>query len=97
MVVSVYIFSFHSASIIWYNSLVALAAGKELPMKERKIRVYNSLRKHGDPSILLQGAWLADAGFAPGDYISVKCQENQLTIQLEKKFVPEADVRSSHR
>ena len=54
-------------------------------MKERKIRVYNSLRKHGDPSILLQGAWLADAGFAPGDYIS------------EKKFVPEADVRSSHR
>ena len=66
-------------------------------MKERKIRVYNSLHKHGDHSNLLQGAWLADAGFAPGDYISVKCQENQLTIQLEKKFVPEADVRSSHR
>ena len=66
-------------------------------MKERKLRVYNSTRKYGDPGILLQGVWLAEAGFAPGDYISVKCQENQLTIQLEKKYVPEADVHYSRK
>ena len=61
-------------------------------MKDRKLRVYNSTRKYGDPSILLQGAWLAEAGFSPGDYISVICQENQLTIQIEKKYEQEADV-----
>lgn len=61
-------------------------------MKDRKLRVYNSTRKYGDPCILLQGAWLAEAGFTPGDYISVICQDNKLTIQIEKKCVLETDV-----
>ena len=59
-----------------------------MPIKERKLRVYKSTRNYDQPSIVLQGAWLAEAGFTPGDYISVSCQENRLTIQIEKKFDP---------
>lgn len=48
------------------------------------LRVCKSTRNYDQLSIVLQGAWLVKAGFAPGDYISVSCQENRLTIQIEK-------------
>jgi toxic protein SymE len=66
-------------------------------MKERKLRVYKSTRNYAQPSIVLQGAWLAEAGFAPGDYISVSCQENRLTIQIDAKFNPADEAPKSRR
>ena len=57
-----------------------------MPMEDRKIRVYHSRANQNDPSIILQGKWLAACGFAAGDYLSVKCSENQLIISIQEKF-----------
>ena len=63
-------------------------------MKERKLRVYNSRRKHGVPCIELQGAWLAEMGFHPGDYITVSGEDNILKIALSQRFSDEIPVQS---
>ena len=60
-----------------------MAVGEE-GSNEIKLRVCKFTRNYDQLSIVLQGAWLVKAGFAPGDYISVSCQENRLTIQIEK-------------
>lgn len=65
-----------------------------VPMKERKLRVYNSRRKHGVPCIELQGAWLAEMGFHPGDYITVSGEGNTLKITLSQRFSDEKPVKS---
>lgn len=53
--------------------------------EERNIRVYNS-RSYDAPCIILQGKWLAELGFSAGDYLSVKCQKDQITIQIKERF-----------
>ena len=58
-------------------------------MEERKLRVYHSTRNHKDPCIILQGKWLADLGFAAGDYLSIKTKENQIIITIQEKFQQE--------
>lgn len=53
-------------------------------MKERTLKVYNqpSLVNYDRPNIVLQGLWLKEAGFNPGDKIKVSYQENQIHITL---------------
>lgn len=36
------------------------------------------------PQIVLQGKWLEQAGFTPGDKITVGCQEGRLTITKDE-------------
>lgn len=47
----------------------------------RKITVYRSRRSSTWPSIILDGKWLHESGFALGDKISVHCEEGKLTIE----------------
>lgn len=58
-------------------------------MEERKLRVYQSRKNQKDPCIILQGKWLANLGFAAGDYLSVNCQENQIIITIQEKYQQE--------
>ena len=52
------------------------------------VRVYYS--QDGKSSkILLQGHWLQEAGFQPGDYLSVSVEANKLIIDIKEKFVTE--------
>jgi hypothetical protein len=37
------------------------------------------------PAIRLNGNWLAEAGFVPGEKVSVRVEERSLTIQLEAR------------
>ena len=53
----------------------------------RNVRVYNA--PIGGSKILLQGHWLQDAGFQPGDYLSVSIETNKLIIDIKEKFVTE--------
>ena len=51
-------------------------------MDDRKLTVCygRGNYKQASPQIVLQGKWLEQAGFSAGDKITVKCQEEQLTI-----------------
>ena len=52
-------------------------------MKERrKLKVYKRTSDSGRdmPVIVLQGNWLMNHGFNPGDFIAVECEENDLHI-----------------
>ena len=40
--------------------------------------------RQAPPQIVLQGKWLEQAGFTPGDKITVSCQEGQLTITKDE-------------
>lgn len=53
---------------------------------ERKIRVYHSRANTDNPCIILQGKWLADAGFAAGDYLTVNYSNNHINITIREKF-----------
>lgn len=56
-------------------------------MQERQIRVYRSRSKSSDPCIILQGKWLAELGFAAGDYLSItNPSDQQICIQIKEKF-----------
>jgi len=62
-------------------------AGKEAPMKERKIKVYKAPGLDNDlPQIRLQGKWLSDLGFNVDDQIIVSCKSDRLIIE---RAVPE--------
>lgn len=37
------------------------------------------------PALRLNGNWLAQAGFVPGEKVSVRVEERSLTIQLEAR------------
>lgn len=54
----------------------------------RNVRVYYS--QDGKSSkILLQGHWLQEAGFQPGDYLSISVRKNKLIIDIKEKFITE--------
>jgi len=64
-------------------------------MKEvRKLKVYRRTNESGNqiPTIVLQGKWLINHGFNPGDYIAVECEENDLRIV---KREPDASERET--
>jgi hypothetical protein len=64
-------------------TLVALVAGKEAPVKERYIKVYEAPgRQKAVPRILLQGDWLSSIGYHIGDHIKVSYQDNRLIVEL---------------
>ncbi|MDJ1498799.1 SymE family type I addiction module toxin [Cytophagaceae bacterium DM2B3-1] len=56
------------------------------PKKDRKLKVSASYRrrKYGRsafvPQLTLSGAWLAAAGFAPGDPVVVQVEDDQIRI-----------------
>ena len=61
---------------------------KTTPKTNRNVRVYYS--QDGKSSkILLQGHWLQEAGFQPGDYLSISVRKNKLIIDIKEKFVTE--------
>ena len=60
---------------------------KTTKKSNRNVRVYNA--PTGGSKILLQGHWLQDAGFLPGDYLSVSVRKNKLVIDIKEKFVTE--------
>lgn len=55
---------------------------------QRRLKVYKSLRPTvsnryvSEPEIRLRGKWLKELGFVPGQNISVKHENNCLTITL---------------
>lgn len=55
---------------------------------QRCLKVYKSLRSNSvnryvsEPEIRLKGKWLKELGFVPGQNISVKHENNCLTITL---------------
>lgn len=57
--------------------------------KERQLKVYSQsgyyYRNDQRPAIFLQGKWLQELGFDIGDNITVKCQNNKLTIKNNAK------------
>jgi len=55
---------------------------RERGMDNRKLTVCygHGNYKQAPPQIVLQGKWLEQAGFSVGDKITVKCQQEQLTI-----------------
>ena len=67
--------------------------------KTRNIKVYgqSGYNYKTTPTIMLKGQWLADLGFAVGDYISVSCEDGKIIItpdaeraaleQAEKEFM----------
>lgn len=54
-------------------------------MEQRNLTVYTGRGKNYavTPQIILQGQWLAQAGFCVGDKITVNCQTDKLTIIKE--------------
>lgn len=50
--------------------------------KKRSIKVYgqSGYRYRETPTIMLKGKWLEELGFKIGDYISVSCEDVELTI-----------------
>ena len=57
----------------------------------RKIRVYTSRANLSNPCIILQGKWLADLGFTAGDFLSVKGQDQKISIQIKEKYQEKKD------
>ena len=56
-------------------------------MDERRIRVYNSRHRQGVPCITFEGKWLSEAGFHPGDYLSVSAKDENITIKIRERFI----------
>ncbi|OGC43334.1 hypothetical protein A2Y85_05050 [candidate division WOR-3 bacterium RBG_13_43_14] len=51
-------------------------------MNERTLKVYNSLGDDSSqPLIRLQGKWLQNAGFEPGDLIKLQIRNNEILIK----------------
>lgn len=61
-------------------------------MEERRIRVYKSRRDEELPCIILQGKWLEEAGFHPGDYLSVSYENEVITISIKEKYIESIPV-----
>ena len=60
---------------------------------QREIRAYTSRSNTSYPCIVLQGKWLADLGFSVGDYLSINCEDQKITINIKEKF-SKAEVKS---
>jgi len=63
-------------------------------MKEvRKLKVYRRTNESGNqiPTLVLQGKWLINHGFNPGDYIAVECEENDLRIVKESQYLQQVE------
>lgn len=50
-------------------------------MNDRELTACRSRRNYEWPSIILDGKWLKESGFAPGDKVLVRCEDVKLTIQ----------------
>lgn len=50
-------------------------------MKDRELTACRSRRNYGWPSIILDGKWLKNSGFEPGDKVQVHCEDGKITIQ----------------
>ena len=54
---------------------------------ERHLKVYSSRLRYADnanaPCIRIEGKWLSEYGFNPGDYISVECKNGELIIRKD--------------
>lgn len=56
----------------------------------RKLKVYRSTNSNSSsdmPTIRLDGKWLQRYGFNTGDYISVECNEGELTIRKDTERI----------
>ena len=71
---------------------VALVAGKEAPMKERHLKIYEAPgQKRNIPRINLQGEWLSNLGFQVGDHVIVSYDQGKLIVELEPVIPAEAE------
>lgn len=48
---------------------------------DREITVYRSRRSPAWPTIILDGKWLSENGFASGDKISIHCEDGRPIIE----------------
>ena len=56
----------------------------------RYLTVYSTgYRDDKIPSIVVQGRWLQELDFKPGDHIKVECDDGTLTIRKAEKFMIE--------
>jgi len=55
--------------------------------KDREVRVYRSRRNHVDPCIILEGKWLMEMGFNPGDYLTITKKAEHLEVHIKEKYV----------
>ena len=75
-----------------YTNTVALVAGKEAPMKERHLKIYEAPgQKRNIPRINLQGEWLSNLGYQVGDHVVVSYEQGKLIVELEPKISTEAE------
>lgn len=54
-------------------------------MNDRELTACRSRRNYEWPSILLDGKWLKESGFEPGDKVRVCCDKGKLTIQKKQE------------
>ena len=47
------------------------------------------------PTIILKGAWLKDAGFQIGDYVSISCENGRLIITQDAERVKMAEAEQA--
>jgi len=67
------------------NKVIQQALKKLLPSRDRRLKIHTSFspRKNGikqTPRILLDGAWLKQAGFTQGNYANVTVKNKVLLI-----------------
>ena len=55
----------------------------------RQLKVYSSRLHYADnydaPCIRIEGKWLSEYGFKPGDYIAVECKDGELLIKHDEE------------
>ncbi|MGB3480546.1 MAG: SymE family type I addiction module toxin [bacterium] len=50
--------------------------------QERTLKVYNSLGRDSSlPLIRLQGQWVKNAGFQPGDFMKIQVKDGEILIK----------------
>lgn len=69
--------------------------------KKRSIKVYgqSGYKYRKTPTIMPKGLWLKEAGFDIGDYISVTCEDDKITItqDAERAAVKAAEAEFMER
>lgn len=66
-------------------------------MKNRSVKVYgmSGYKYRSTPTIMLKGNWLSEAGFNIGDFISVKCENGRLIIELDAERARMAEAEKT--
>ena len=63
----------------------------------RQLKVYSSRLHYADnydaPCIRIEGKWLSEYGFKPGDYIAVECKDGELLIKKDMARVADNNIK----